>query len=54
MIITNVTMIDAHKEVKGSLVIENGLIKEVLLEQLPLGEHVVDGKGYALLPARRT
>ncbi|WP_312713073.1 dihydroorotase [Proteiniclasticum ruminis] len=51
MIITNVTMIDAHKEVKGSLVIEDGLIKDVLPEQVPSGDHVIDGKGYALLPA---
>lgn len=51
MIITNVTMIDAHQEMKGSIVIENGFIKKVLNEALPIGEQVLDGKGYALLPA---
>lgn len=51
MIITNVTMMDAHKTQKGSLVIENGKIAKILEEPHPAGEQVIDGKGYTLLPA---
>ncbi|MBF7096678.1 dihydroorotase [Alkalibacter mobilis] len=51
MKISNVRIIDANKDFKGSIVIEEGIVKEVLENQVLEGEGVLDGKGMCLMPS---
>lgn len=51
MIITNVNLVDSDKALKGSVIIEDGIIKEVTEEVIGLAEGVIDGKGMTLMPA---
>ncbi|SHE44979.1 dihydroorotase [Alkalibacter saccharofermentans] len=51
MIITNVTLVDCEKALKGSVVIEGGTIKEVTEKMMDLGEDIIDGRGMTLMPA---
>lgn len=51
MIITNVTLVDARRNHRGTLVVEDGHIKEVEEHVRPLQEGIIDGEGLVLMPA---
>jgi len=51
MIITNVILVDERRNHRGTLVVEDGHIKEVEEHVRPLQEGIIDGEGLVLMPA---